>query len=77
MAKKKHSKSNKRSFFDKHHDLQTILIGLTIVMFWRGSWGLLDIYLFPDDLSLSFISSFLAGLLLLFILNHHKLKNLG
>lgn len=71
MAKKR------KSFLDKHGNLQTILIGLTIVMFWRGAWGLMDLYLFPSDEKLSFITSLVIGLVLLFILSHRKIRDLG
>lgn len=71
------AKRARKTWLDKHGNIQTMLIGLTIVMFWRGAWGLMDLYLFPDNQELSFITSLIIGLLLLFILNHHKLRDLG
>lgn len=66
-----------KTFLDKHGNLQTLLIGLTIVMFWRGAWGLMDLYLFPNNQTKSFMSSLIVGLILLFVLNHRKLRDLG
>lgn len=54
----------------------TLLIALAIVLFWRGTWGLLDIYLFPNDYFLSYVISILAGILILY-LNKNLLKKLA
>jgi len=37
-----------------------------IVLLWRGVWGLLDIYLFPDNLLWSYLISALVGVIILF-----------
>jgi len=39
-----------------------IFLSVGIISLWRGIWGLSDIYLFPDDKTLSYISSFIIGL---------------
>ena len=57
---------NKR--FSGSKGFKAILVGAAIVMFWRGTWGLLDLYLFPDNQELSFVVSLLSGLLLVFFL---------
>lgn len=44
-----------------------LITGLAIVIFWRGAWGLADIYLFPENLALSYTVSTILGLVLLFI----------
>lgn len=44
----------------------TSLIGFAIVAFWRGTWGLMDIYLFPDNRLLSFLVSILLGVVILY-----------
>jgi hypothetical protein len=52
--------------------LSTILIAGAIIMFWRGVWGLLDVYLFPSNPTLSYSLSFLISLLLyIFVVRHH------
>ncbi len=35
------------------------------VFFWRGAWGLLDLVVFPEDLTKSYTLSFLVGIVLL------------
>lgn len=45
-----------------------IIVG-AIVCIWRGIWGLLDIYLLPDDPSLSFSISIVIGIILIFIVS--------
>ena len=43
------------------------LIALSVVLFWRGIWGLADLYLFPMDAPLSYISSVLLGFSILML----------
>lgn len=40
---------------------------LGVVLFWRGIWGLTDLYLFPNQPELSYLISILGGLLILWI----------
>jgi len=51
-----------------------VMIALAIVSFWRGVWGLMDLYWFAGNPQLSFIMSILAGVGLLLIL--HDIKDL-
>ena len=44
-----------------------IWIVFAIVLFWRGVWGLLDIYLFPHNLLLSYLISALFGIIILYL----------
>lgn len=55
--------------------LHTTLVVIGVVMVWRGVWGLLDAYLFPEDPILSYSISILAGLILLFV-DDFRLKEL-
>ena len=48
----------------------TILIAFAIISFWRGIWGLMDLYLFPDNHTLSLWISVLIGLIVLYITKH-------
>lgn len=41
-----------------------IIIGLSVVTFWYGGWGLLDIYL-PGDRSVKYGTAFIIGLVML------------
>lgn len=62
----------KRKYKRQPAPLSTILIAGAIIMFWRGVWGLMDVYIFPDDLPLSYAVSFLISVLLyIFIVRHH------
>jgi uncharacterized membrane-anchored protein len=52
-----------------------ILVAAAVISFWRGLWGLMDVYLFPNNYSLSLISSVIIGLLIL-ILTRYARKEL-
>jgi hypothetical protein len=43
----------------------TLMIGFSVVAFWRGTWGLLDTYLLPNNYALSSWISVLMGLIVL------------
>ena len=45
---------------------RVILIAIAVVLFWRGTWGLMDLYVFPDHELTSYIVSLAAGLVILF-----------
>ena len=46
----------------------TILVtAAAVVFFWRGVWGILDHYLFPENPMISNLSSILMGLLILWL----------
>lgn len=59
----------------KHYLLYSIITGLGIIVFWRGIWGLLDLYFFPNNEVLSYSLSLVIGLLILY-LNDFSLKEL-
>lgn len=42
-----------------------VLIAVAVVLVWRGAWGLMDLYIFPDNALISYIVSLVAGLLIL------------
>jgi len=69
----------KRKIFKRfkkgYPNLYSIIIGLAIIMFWRGLWGLMDLYLFPNNQFLSYFSAALIGLFLLYI-NDFRLREL-
>ena len=43
----------------------SLIIGIGIISFWRGIWGLSDIYIFPSNEPLSFTISIALSLVLL------------
>jgi len=50
----------------KHHQLFFSLVVMSgMIALWRGIWGLLDIYLLPDNLSLSYVLSFVIGIVVI------------
>ncbi len=48
------------------HWLYVLAAGIALVVLWRGVWGLLDLYLFPDDPLASYSVSAVLGLGLLY-----------
>lgn len=48
----------------------TLLVTIAVISFWRGAWGLMDIYLFPDNQTLSFLISLSLGIALLYSTNY-------
>ncbi|MCB1937453.1 MAG: hypothetical protein KDF59_16115 [Nitrosomonas sp.] len=60
---------------NKRTTLNSLIIVVAIIMLWRGVWGLLDIYLFPDIPTLSYVVSISMGILILY-LNDFHLDNL-
>ena len=57
-------KSN-RNRLTTEHLLFALLIGTSIIMLWRGIWGLLDTYFFPQTKPVSYILSVIIGLIVL------------
>lgn len=45
--------------------LETLFVATGVVLFWRGTWGLMDLYLRPEDPLVSYILSLVIGLLIL------------
>lgn len=44
----------------------TILVKATgVILFWRGAWGLMDLYIFPENEAFSYIFTVVFGILLL------------
>ena len=46
--------------------IHTIIIALAIVLFWRGVWGLADLYLSPENKLLSYALSIIIGIVILY-----------
>jgi len=45
--------------------LFSIIIAFAVISFWRGVWGLMDLYLFPENMELSLWASVAIGLAIL------------
>lgn len=63
-------KKNKKEKRNIRRISYTILIAFAIVSFWRGVWGMMDTYLFPNNEILSFSISVLIGLVILYFTKH-------
>lgn len=61
--------------FELHHPVCTsLLIATAVISFWRGLWGMMDTYLFPEQEFLSYAVSILIGIVLLLL--HHGFTRL-
>ncbi|MDO8467448.1 MAG: hypothetical protein Q7S56_00665 [Nanoarchaeota archaeon] len=60
VEEKRKEKRNLRRIF------LTITVAFAIIAFWRGVWGLLDIYLLPNNPQLSFWISIGLGVAILY-----------
>ncbi len=58
-----------------HPTINAIVVVIAIIMFWRGIWGLIDLYLFPDSPTFSHLLSILLGALILY-LDNFSINNL-
>lgn len=47
------------------HFVTVFVTAAAVVFFWRGVWGFLDYYLFPENPLLSYLSSIFIGLAIL------------
>jgi len=61
---KKHRKKAQRRLVFK-----ALLVGLGVVLFWRGTWNLLDHLIFPQQPIFSALVSLIIGLVILFFSN--------
>ncbi|MBT3293162.1 hypothetical protein HN512_03635 [Candidatus Peregrinibacteria bacterium] len=50
-----------------HPIITSIVVATGIVAFWRGLWGILDIYLYPSNKTASYLLSIGLGVLLLIL----------
>lgn len=50
----------------------TIIIAFAVVSFWRGVWGLMDEFLFPNDYLISSIVSVVIGIVILVITKYAR-----
>ena len=58
-----------------HPTLNAVIVVMAIIMLWRGIWGLLDLYLFPANPVLSYLTCLGLGALVLY-LDDFSLKDL-
>ena len=44
-----------------HQMILSIIVAIALISFWRGLWGLMDLYLYPENEALSYWVSLIAG----------------
>jgi hypothetical protein len=59
----------------RNQTIFAILISFAVISFWRGLWGLMDLYIFPNNIELSLWTSIGIGLIIL-VLTHYTTKEL-
>lgn len=58
---------NIRKYLNRQKNLRIIIEFLGIIIVWRGIWGLLDLFIFPENPLLSYLTSIVLGFILLLI----------
>ncbi|MDD4135637.1 MAG: hypothetical protein PHN66_01035 [Candidatus Shapirobacteria bacterium] len=56
-----------REYLSKKKFISLLIEVIGVVLIWRGVWGILDIYLFPNYPIASYLSSILIGFLFVWI----------
>jgi len=65
-----------KNLIKKHQNIHSILVGMALIFFWRGIWILTEMYLFPNNHTLSAIICIVVGLFILYI-DDRKFKELN
>lgn len=65
-----------RKLKSHHQVIFSIIIGLAVVFFWRGAWGIMDVYIFPGHYELSSWVSLKLGIFIL-ASTHYLTKKLA
>jgi ABC-type Fe3+-siderophore transport system permease subunit len=56
-----------KRFEHRHHILAAMLVGIAIVLLWRGVWELADIYIFPNQDIVSAVVCIVVGFTILYL----------
>ena len=59
-----------------HQVIFALIIGFAVISFWRGVWGLWDVYVLPNDYKSSLWLSLVVGLGILAV-THYVTKELA
>jgi len=49
----------------KRTTMHIMLVASAVIFFWRGAWGLMDLYIFPDHELFSYITSVVFAIVIL------------
>ncbi len=66
MSKKRIPRVSK-SFKKKYPVANTFIAATAVIAVWRGLWGLMDLYLLPDNPTWSFVVSIVLGVIILLV----------
>jgi len=58
---------NIRKFLAPRKNLRIIIDVVAIIIIWRGIWGILDLFIFPNNPLLSYLISTVFGFILLLL----------
>jgi hypothetical protein len=58
---------NIRKFLARRKNLRIIIDVVAIIIIWRGIWGILDLFIFPNNPLLSYLTSTIFGFALLLL----------
>ncbi|MFA5532729.1 MAG: hypothetical protein WDA13_04015 [Candidatus Shapirobacteria bacterium] len=58
---------NIRKFLARRKNLRIIIDVVAIIIIWRGIWGILDLFIFPNNPLLSYLTSTIFGFGLLLL----------
>ena len=47
-----------------------VLVAFSVIAFWRGLWGLIDLYLFPDNPAFRYWTSLIIGFVVLAVTDY-------
>ena len=64
-------------FERKHSTISELILGVSLILVWRGIWELSDLYLFPDNHFLSAVSSMAIGIFILYFRDFELKELLG
>ncbi len=60
-----------RRFKRKYKFVHILVFATAVILFWRGVWGILDTYLFPDNILLSNLVSIGIAFVVLYLDDFH------
>lgn len=60
-----------RKFKKKYRIAHILMVFFAIILFWRAVWGILDMYLFPDQKLLGYILSLGVAFAILYFDDFH------
>ena len=58
-------KKGSEQFHKRHPLVFAVLVVFSVIAFWRGTWGLMDLYFFPNDPLTSNVLTLALGLAVL------------